>query len=169
MIKIKTAAENDISTIENILTDALAWKDIDVIGMSLWSNDSIQWKHLSTTFKASDFYIAYLDGVPAACVAVSDHDPEFWADIPKGESLFINKLAVMRFAAKQGLADALISHVKSVCADKNISALRLICHSHIPKLRSVYERNGFVCVNEKILYEKYHTAFYKCDIYDERR
>jgi GNAT superfamily N-acetyltransferase len=119
---------------------------------------------LSKDFLASDFHIALLDGTPAACMAVVDHDPTFWPNIKKGSSLFIHKLAVKRFAAGKGLSDALIAYAKTMCLDKGIAALRLDCHSLIPKQRAVYERNGFVCVAEKILHGKYHTAFYKYDI-----
>jgi hypothetical protein len=99
-------------------------------------------------------------------MALINHDPVFWPDIPKGESLFIHKLAVKRLAAGKGLSDALITYAKSMCMDRGILELRLDCHSLIPKLRAVYERHGFDCVDEKILHGKYHTAFYVCEVHD---
>ncbi|MCL2816730.1 MAG: GNAT family N-acetyltransferase [Oscillospiraceae bacterium] len=165
IIEIKTASEKEISVIVEILEDTVAW--LDGIGSPLWRKQQVQWERLSKDFSASDFYIAYLDKMPAGCMAVVDYDPEFWAGIPKGESLFIHKLAVKRFAAGKGLSDALISHAKSMCAIRGISELRLDCSSDRPKLRAVYERNGFICVEEKIIYEKYPTAFYKFIIYTD--
>jgi len=164
MIQIKQAAESDIPVIEDILADTVVW--LNSIDKPLWTENQIKWARLSRDFDISDFYIACFDGKPAACMAVIDYDPEFWADIPKGESLFIHKVAVKRFAAGQGLSDALIEHAKEMCVDRGICELRLDCHSLIPKLRAVYERNGFVCVDEKVLYGKYHTAFYLCEVYD---
>ena len=166
MIEIKRAAEKDIPVIVDILEDAVKW--LENTDKPLWSKERIQWEQLSKDFNAPDFYIAYLDGTPAGCMAVIDYDPVFWTDIQKGESLFIHKLAVKRFAAGQGLSDALISHAKSMCMDREITGLRLDCHSHRPKLRAVYERNGFICVDEKVLYGKYHTAFYKCEVHDTK-
>jgi GNAT superfamily N-acetyltransferase len=166
MIEIKRAVEQDIPIIEDILLDTVVW--LDSIDKPLWTQNQIKWERLSKDFDASDFYIAYLDGNPAACMAVVDHDPQFWADIPKGDSLFIHKLAVKRFVAGKGLSDALIIHAKSMCMDRSISELRLDCHSLILKQRAVYERYGFVCVDEKILHGKYHTAFYLCKVHDTK-
>ena len=155
-----TASEKDIPKIEDILLDTIqGWADPS--DKNLWREDQIKWKRLSKDFVVSDFHIALLDGSPAACMAVVDHDPFFWPDVEKGTSLFIHKLAVKRFAAGKGLSDALIAHAKTMCAKRNISSLRLDCYSKSPKLRAVYERNGFVCVGEKVLFDKYPTAFYE--------
>jgi GNAT superfamily N-acetyltransferase len=162
MVEVITASEKDIPIIEDILLDTVRW--LDAVGQPLWREDQITWARLSKDFLPSDFCIALLDGAPAACMALVDYDPTFWPDIKKGSSLFIHKLAVKRFAAGKGLSDVLISHAKSMCLEKGIAALRLDCHSLIPKQREVYERNGFVCVDEKVLYGKYHTAFYKCEV-----
>ena len=166
MLSIITATEKDIPVIEDILSDAVRY--LDSIGKPLWLEDEVKWARLSKSFRPSDFLIALLDGIPAACMAVVDHDPFLWPDIPKGQSLFIHKLAVKRFAAGKGLSDALISHAKQMCADGGIPALRLDCHSLMPKLRAVYERNGFVCVAEKIMFGKYHTTFYEYEINDTK-
>jgi len=166
MVEIITASEKDIPVIEEILLDTVRW--LDSVGQPLWREDQIKWERLSKDFSAPDFLIAMLDGKPAACMAVVDYDPTFWPDIRKDSSLFIHKLAVKRFAAGKGLSDALIAHAKSMCMDRGIAVLRLDCHALIPKQRAVYERNGFICVGEKVLYGKYHTAFYKCEVNDTK-
>ena len=162
MVEIIRASEKKIPIIEDILLDCVRW--LDSIGQPLWREEQVKWMRLSKDFEASDFYITLLDGKPAACMAIVDYDPEFWPDIEKGKSLFIHKLAVKRFAAGKGISDALISHAKTMCIEKGISFLRLDCHALIPKQRAVYERNGFICVDVKILYGKYHTAFYEYKI-----
>ena len=163
MVEIITAYEKDIPVIEDILMDTIhGWSD--PVGKSCWREDQIKWACLSNDFLASDFHIAFLDGVPAACMAVVDHDPIFWPNIGKGSSLFIHKLAVKRFAAGNGISAELIAHAKAMCMDRGISALRLDCHGLIPKLHAVYERNGFVCVEGKIVYGTYSVAFYKCKV-----
>ena len=166
MVEMITASQNDIPVIEEILADTVRW--LDSVGQPLWRADQVTWGRLSQDFAATDFRLAFLDGIPAACMAVVDYDPVLWPEISKGQSLFVHKLAVKRFAAGKGLADALLGYAKSMCMDRGLPILRLDCHSLIPKLRSVYERNGFVCVAEKILFEQYHTAFYECKVHDTK-
>ena len=158
MIEIITASERDIPVIEDILGDAAEW--LIGIGKPLWSKEHVSWAGLSKEFSASDFQIALLDGQPAACMAVVDYDPFFWPDIPKGQSLFVHRLAVKRFAASKGLSSALLDHAKEMCRKRGISELRLDCIATIQKLRDLYDRNGFVCVGEKQLFGKFPTAFY---------
>ena len=95
-------------------------------------------------------------------MAVIDHDPAFWPNVPKGESLFIHKLAVVRRFAGQGIADAMIDHAKAMCMGRGIAVLRLDCHGARAKLRAVYERNGFMCVAERVVLDRWHQAFYEC-------
>ena len=159
MTEIIKTTEKDIPVIEDILLDAVHW--LDAIGQPLWREDWVMWEKLSQNYKLSDFRIALFDGTPAACMAVMDHDPHIWPDVKKGTSLFIHKLAVKRFAAGMGLSDALIGYAKMMCAESGAAYLRLDCHQDRPKLRAVYERNGFVCVGEKVIFDIYRTAFYE--------
>jgi len=96
-------------------------------------------------------------------MAVVDHDPDFWPEIARGDSLFVHKLAVKRFAAGRGVSDALLSYAKAMCVRRGILTLRLDTDATRPKVRAVYERNGFVFVEEKLLFGMYHTALYMCD------
>jgi len=162
MIEIYTASEKHIPVIEGILADAAEW--LISIKKPLWSKEHISWVGLSKDFAPSDFQIALLDGQPAACMAVVDYDPFFWPNIPKGQSLFVHRLAVKRFAASKGLSGALLDHAKEMCKERSISELRLDCIAAIEKLRALYERNGFVCVDEKQLFGKFPTAFYLFEI-----
>ncbi|MEA4831152.1 MAG: GNAT family N-acetyltransferase [Oscillospiraceae bacterium] len=163
MINVEQATEEkSIPIIENILMDAFIW--LDGIGKPLWSKEQISWARLSRDFTPSDFYIAFMDGASVGCMALIDYDQNFWPDVKKGQSLFIHKLAVKRVAAGQGVSSALIDFAKNECIKRRIPALRLDTHALIPKLRAVYERNGFTLVEERVLFGKYHTAFYIWEI-----
>ena len=162
MIDIITASENEIPVVENILLDTVRW--LESIGQPLWNEQQVKWAQLSKEFAISDFRIALLDGAPAACLAVVDYDHAVWPEVDKGESFFIRKLAVKRFAAGKGLPEALFAHVKTMCSNRRINAIRLTCAKNRLKLRAVYERNGFTCVGEKIIFEKYPSAFYLCEV-----
>jgi len=64
----------------------------------------------------------------------------------------------------------MIAHAKSMCIDRSISALRLDCSGDKPKLRAIYERNGFICVDEKDFFiagNKIPVAFYKYEVLDK--
>ena len=162
MTEIIKATENEIPIIEDILIDVVHW--LDSTNQSLWNEEQVKWTRLSNDFKISDFFIAKFDGDLVACMAITDYDPFFWSNIEKGESLFIHKLAVKRCAAGKGLSDLLINYAKSICKDRGIAKIRLDCSQDRPKLRAVYERHGFYCVDERVVFEKYPTAFYECDV-----
>lgn len=91
MISVRRATEDDIPVIEDILLGAVEW--LDSTGNSLWTREQFSLKGLSRNYSPEDFFIAYLDGEAAGCMALVDHDPAIWQDIPKDGSLFIHKLA----------------------------------------------------------------------------
>ena len=162
MIEIVTASKENIVFIESILQDAAQW--LREMGQPIWRDEQVSWAHLSKDYRPSDFYLALFDGIPAACMGILDYDPTFWPNIEKGKSLYIHKLAVKRFAAGHGLADALIAQAKSLCRDRGISSLRLDCPQDRPYLHSLYQKHDFVHVGEVTIREKYSTvlALYKC-------
>ena len=146
-ISIKQAGAADIPTLEGILTDTVRW--LAELGLLLWHAEDVLWPKLSESYRLDDFYIACLDGVPAGCMSLSDYDPLFWPDIRKGEALFIHKLAVTGSARKAGVPDALIDFAKKECVRRHVPSLRVDCDALRPKLRALYERNGFVYVETK--------------------
>lgn len=162
MITIKQASADDIPVIEDILLDAVNW--LDSTGNSLWTKEQVSWQRLSRDFTAENFYIAYLDGEAAGCMALADYDPVFWPDVQKGESLFLHKLAVKRPAGGKGVSNALIHYAKNECRKRNIKYIRLDCHQFRDKVRKLYESEGYICVDERCLWGKYHTAFYECRV-----
>ena len=154
---IKQAKEEDIPIIERILLDTTNW--LNEIGQPMWGAEDIQWGKLSKSYQISDFYLAYLDGNPSGCMALMDHDPFFWPDVAKGDSLFIHKLAVTKTARKSGAADALMDFYKKQGAARGVKTLRLDTHALRPKLRAFYERHGFDFVETRVI-GVFHVAFY---------
>lgn len=157
-IIIKQAQENDIPIIEEIMFDVVDF--LDTIGQPQWERQNVSWQGLSRYFKVDDFYIASINNNPVGCFALIDYDPTFWPDVAKGTSLFIHKLAVKRCGSKQGVSKALIDFAKTQAVKLGINEVRLDTHQFRTKVRAIYEHEGFICVGEKCLYEKYHTAFY---------
>ncbi len=159
---IMQANENDIQTIEHILLSIVHWMDINELPQ--WKAENVKWENLSKFFEANDFYIAYKNDIPVGCMALIDHDPTFWPDIPKGDSLFIHKLAVLREYAGKGYSKELIDFAKSKAIDMGIKTLRLDSRADKSKVRAIYENQGFVCVEEKDIFGVHATAFYECKL-----
>ena len=138
---IRRAAEADIPAIEEILADAVRWMDEN--GLHRWEMRNVTWAALSRYDQAHDFYIACEGVTPAACMAVVDDDSSFWPDIPKGESLFLHKVAVKRAFAGRGISKQLIDFAKEIACTRGIRAIRLDCHQDRNKVRALYERKAF--------------------------
>ncbi len=162
--EIKQAQVNDIAIIENILLDTIDW--LNEMGQPLWSTEDVKWSTLAKSYHIADFYIAFLNGKPAGCMALVDYDPFFWPDVGKSEALMIHKLAVTKAARKTGVADALINYAKGEGSRRKVSSIRLDCHQYRDKLRAFYEQHGFVCVDEKTINGKWYTAFYVHELHN---
>lgn len=156
---IRQANEHDTRAIEEILFDAVSWMNASGL-QNLWNESNVKWAALSKLFKVNDFYLAYENRTPVACMALTDYDPLHWPDIPEGNSLYLHKLAVKRAFAGKGFSKELIDFAKKQALLFHMNAVRLDCNQHRKKLRSVYENQGFVCVKEITLFGNYDTALY---------
>lgn len=160
---IKQANENDIPIIEEILLDAVNWLLKNEM-QNTWNESNVKWSYLSKSFKINNFYIAYQNELPAACMALTDYDPTFWPNIQEGQSLYLHKVAVKRAFAGKGFTKELIDFAKSLARSHCINAIRLNCNQHRNKLRTVYENEGFICVEERTFFENHDSALYLCNI-----
>ena len=160
---VMQAQEGDISFIEEILMDAVNWMSVSGLP-NQWNESNIKWTSLSRGYKINDFYIAYHNGFPAACMAVTDYDTTYWPLIPKGESLYLHKVAVKRIYAGKGFSKELIDYAKKLALSHHIHTIRLNCNQHRSKLRAVYENEGFICVEEKTVFNMSDTALYVCNV-----
>jgi GNAT superfamily N-acetyltransferase len=156
---VKQANEQDISIIEEILMDAVHWMKKSGL-QNQWNELNVMWPNLSKSYRISNFYIAYQNGLPAACMALTDYDPAYWPNLPKGESFFLHKLAVKRSFAGKGLSKELIDYAVNLANYYHINTIRLNCNQHRSKLRAIYENEGFHCAEEKTFHTNYDTALY---------
>lgn len=154
----KQASAADIPLIEDILYDVTDY--FEKIGDRQWYKFDVTWEGLSRFFRIENFLLAYLEDTPVGCMAILDHDPYFWPEIPKGGSLYIHKLAIKRAFAGSGFAKEMIGYVKELSCIQGNGQVRLDCHARKEKLRRLYEQEGFIPVKEAIL-DDYHAAFYE--------
>lgn len=156
---IKQAEENDVFTIERILMNAVIWMKENKLH-NQWNEDSIKRDSLSKDYQINDFYIYYQNGVPAACIAITDLDLKYWSEIPKGKSLYMHKLAVKREFASKGISKELIYFAKNLSRKKGVNSLRLDCNFQKNKLRMLYESEGFIYVGRNISENNDDMALY---------
>ena len=156
-ITIKQAQEADIPVLESILLDTVCW--VSEMGDPLWNKEDVVWEKLSRNYQISDFYIAYIDDISSGCMALIDHDPFFWPEVNKGESLFIHKLAVTKVARKSGVSGVMMDFFKEQGAVRGVRTIRLDTDALRKKTMAYYERHGFVLKEIKIM-GRFHVAFY---------
>ena len=157
-IKIRQANITDITIIESILLNTVNW--LNEINRPMWSVESVKWKSLSESYDINDFYIAFFDDKPYGCMVIVNTDPFFFPDVPKGESLFLHKLAVVKDARKLGVSQALIEHFKEKGREVGATSVQLETHALRPKLRAFYENNGFKFVEIKTWSSDKKSAYY---------
>lgn len=157
---IKQAEEKDIIIIEMILLDAVNWMKEKGL-QNQWNENSIKWDSLSKDYRITDFYIAYRNEMPVACVAITDTDTKYWPEIPQEKSLYPHKLTVMREFAGKGISKELIDYAKGLSIKRGINALRLDCNMQRDKLRQLYENEGFIYVGKMNLEFNYEMALYE--------
>ena len=160
---VKQAQECDIPIIEEILMEAVNWMYESGLP-NQWNESNVKWNSLSKAYKINDFYIAYYNEFPAACMAVTDYDPTYWPLIPKGESLYLHKVAAKRIYAGKGFSKELIDFAKKLAINQYIHTIRLNCNQHRSKLIVVYENEGFICVEEKTIFNLSDIALYVCNV-----
>ena len=147
-IEIKQATAEDIPLIEGILLNAIEWLAATG-GMRVWTKEQVTWTALAKDYKVEDFFIAYLEGLPAGCISLWDYDPFFWPEVPPGESLFLHKLAVVQAARKTGVSTALMDYFKEAGRARGMTRVLLETNGRNPKQRQFYEEQGFTLLKEQ--------------------
>ena len=93
--------------------------------------------------------MARFDGQAAGCVRFQLEDPQFWPDVPGGDSVFIHRLAVRRAFSGGVVSKALMDWAAARGRHLRRTYLRLDCEADAAKLRALYERHGFRLHSER--------------------
>jgi GNAT superfamily N-acetyltransferase len=141
-IDIRTAAENDLNDVSEVLQQAARW--LEAKGQPLWTLSEVAPDKLLPDVLAGRYVIARdPQGAPVGAFKLHEDEPEMWPDVPAEESLFLHKMALVRREAGKGLAQALIAWAIREAKLRGKRYLRLDFLADRPKLRSVYEQCGF--------------------------
>ena len=110
----------------------------------MWRDDELVSARLAADVAAGHFFIAESNLEPAGVVKFQLEDPEFWPDVPPGESAFVHRLAVRRSFAGGEVSSALLNWALERARTLGKKYLRLDCEASRSRLRALYERFGFV-------------------------
>lgn len=142
-MQIRLATPSDSDAICAILKDAASW--LEERGMPLWPSSMFNSADIASEMSEHAYYVVDSDDRYAAgCFRFQWSDPDFWPDVPPCDSAFIHRVAIRRSFAGQGLSKMMLDHAKSIVRKSSLSFLRLDCAADRPKLRQVYEQNGFI-------------------------
>lgn len=102
------------------------------------------------------YYLAEVDGRAIGCVALEKADQYIF---------YLERLAVLPDARKQGIGEALVRHVFRLAATEEATAVSIAIIAQQTELQRWYEALGFVLVEHKhFAHLPFDVAFMKCEI-----
>lgn len=140
-LTIRRANRRDQADVEDVLAEAVRW--LEDKGEPLWGEDEVNAGRIEQEIREGSYYLAQEADRTVAVFKFELADPEFWPDVPPGESTFIHRLAVRRSHAGGAVSTAILrwSLARTIALGRKY--LRLDCVSSRPKLRRIYESFGF--------------------------
>jgi len=139
---IRIASIEEVDLVSDILCEAAKW--LTEKGEPLWKAGELAAEKLSVDVSNGMFYIAWVGNDAAGVFKFQSEDKLFWPDVPDGESCFIHRVAVRRDHAGKGISSAMIDYAKAATEVLGRRFLRLDTDATRPKLRAVYEQQGFM-------------------------
>lgn len=115
----------------------------------LWPPETLTVEALAHDYPADGWQVVWRGGVPVGCFVLMDPDPVFWAEKPRGEALYLHKLAVHPQAQGQGLNRALLVRAEELTRQAGRRWLRLDTDVTRPKLQAIYTGFGFTAVDRQ--------------------
>ncbi|NBK97384.1 MAG: GNAT family N-acetyltransferase [Erysipelotrichia bacterium] len=158
MIEIKQASKQDTALIETLYLkkiEQLAKKNI-----TQWEKEEVLWETLAKSYKPEQFYLVYRNQQAVGAFVVVDYDPTYWLNDKPKTALYIHKVMVLDEAEKQGIADQILTFFKNLGKEQGYDVVKLDVRAYKTKLRSFYERNGFVLHDIVDLKKGYLTCLY---------
>ena len=150
--------EEDLERFSSVLLEVAGW--LEAKGQPMWTADELAPGALLERYDLREMRLGMFSGEPAAAMVVQENDEFFWPDAPKGESLFVHKLAAARSLKGRGAATAMLDWAKVRASERARTYLRLDCAADRPKLCRFYEGYGFRRVERRMV-GPYDTAFYE--------
>ncbi len=156
----------DMAGAVDIIRNVAEWmQGVGLVHDGWWEPENMNVAFLGQYAKPDEFFVARLDGKPAAAAIIqAEQSLQDWGAVDNGSTppaLYLHYVAVEREFAGRGLPRELMQHAENLAKEKGIPALRLDTNADESKLRKVYEDFGFKEVkileedgNRTVLYEK---------------
>jgi GNAT superfamily N-acetyltransferase len=139
---VRPASGKDSVLVSDILAEASQW--LLERGTPMWKAEELSAKQVVADVDAGLFFIGEILGHSACVVKFQLEDRQFWPDIPQEDSAYIHRLAIRRRYSGGEVSSALLQWASERAQSLGRSFLRLDCEASRPKLRTIYERFGFV-------------------------
>ena len=154
-LEVRQARDDDLETVVAILSEAARW--LLERGIHQWP-DPFPRDRAAALVDRGEFYLAFVDGRPAATFALLWSDPAFWGEQPPVAG-YVHAIAVRREYAGQRLGERLLAWAEEQIAAAGRQFLRLDCMSDNAVLRAYYERLGFEPRGEAVFHDLAATRF----------
>ncbi|ULL15660.1 GNAT family N-acetyltransferase [Paenibacillus sp. H1-7] len=156
-VTIRAIQEDELPLFSSILLEGARW--LAERGMTMWSEEQVAAEKLMKNHRMHEMMIGYYDGESAAVMILQEADAVMWPEDPPGEALYLHKLCVRRSFAQTGISQAMIDWAKLEAKQASKRYVKLDCAADRPALVSFYTRQGFLKVNERLMFGKYPTSF----------
>lgn len=163
-IIVKKVDMSSIKVFMAILIEAAEWLISE--NMKNWDPLNLSIENIIKKNDLDELYLCYSGDEAVGCFIMQTMDTMFWPEAPEGEALYIHKLALKRRFAGRGLSGTMIDWVKEQATRKMIKFVRLDCIANRDGLCRLYERQGFVKIDEKQVFGQYPSARYEYKIGD---
>ena len=139
-MEIRKAGPDEAGVVSSILIEAALW--LEEKKMPSWNVSDLQEASVLSEMKSVEYYLLFNEGVAVACFRYQESDQEYWGDVPHDDSHFVHRVAVRREFSGRGIVKLLLDFAKQKAKNSGMRFLKLDCIDR-PRLRSVYEREGF--------------------------
>jgi GNAT superfamily N-acetyltransferase len=158
-MQIRLATPSDSDAICDVLQEAAGW--LEQRGTPLWPSNMFDGISIAAEMSEHAYYVVEsVDGHIIGTFRFQHSDPDFWPDVPANDSAFIHRVAIRRHYAGCGLSKMMLDHAKEIARKTSLSFLRLDCAADRPKLRYVYEQNGFTWHSDRMV-GSFNAALYE--------
>jgi GNAT superfamily N-acetyltransferase len=158
---VRQASERDSALVGDVLAEVARW--LDERGVPMWKAGELSEKQVLAEIEEGLFFIGEIHGDSVCVIKFQLEDTLFWPDIPRGKSAFIHRLAIRRRFAGGEVSSALLHWAVRRAQSLGRPFLRLDCEASRPKLRSIYERFGFVHHSDRQV-GPYYVSRYELDV-----
>ena len=138
---VRQASALDSAVVVEILQEAALW--LEQRGQTLWRNDELQPDRIAAEVGQGLYYLAAAPDTVVGIIRFQLQDPDFWPEMPAGESAYVHRLAVRRSVAGGQVSLALLQWAVDHTRALGLRYLRLDTEASRLRLRAIYEKFGF--------------------------